>query len=131
MPGEINLDVLLRSMQPVLHPGEYVFCTLAPGQPAPAGLSPVATFREAEGLTLVLPTAQAEKAGLAGVYPCRWLTLNVHSSLEAVGFLARITAHLAAHGISVNPVSAFYHDHLFVPAAQADEVLRLLEELRG
>ena len=53
----------------------------------------------------------------------------MHSSLEAVGFLARITTKLAAHGISVNAVSAFYHDHLFVPTARADEALTLLREL--
>lgn len=129
--GETNLDLLLRTMQPVLHPDEYVFCTLPPGQPVPPQLAPVATFGEAEGQTLIVARAAADHAGLPWIYPCRWLTLNVHSSLEAVGFLARITGHLAAHGISVNPVSAYYHDHLFVPAERTGEVLRLLDQLRG
>jgi len=130
-PGQTNLDVLISTMQPVLHGTEYVFCTLPPGQPQPSLLAPVATFREAEGLTLIVTAAEASQAGLAATYPCRWITLNVHSSLEAVGFLARITTHLAAHGISVNPVSSYFHDHLFVPAARAEEALRLLEEMRG
>ena len=129
--GETDLDILLRSMQPVLHPDEYVFCTLPPGQPLPPLLAPVATFREAEGLTCIVLTTEAAWAGLVGVYPCRWVTLTVHSSLEAVGFQARITAHLAAQGISVNPVSGYYHDHLFVPAGRVEDVLRLLDELRG
>jgi hypothetical protein len=57
------------------------------------------------------------------------VTLNIHSSLEAVGFLAAITTRLAAAGMGVNPVSAFYHDHLFVPADRAEEALDLLRQL--
>jgi hypothetical protein len=57
------------------------------------------------------------------------VTLNIHSSLEAVGFLAAITTRLATAGMGVNPVSAFYHDHLFVPADRAEEALELLMEL--
>ncbi|MBC6608664.1 ACT domain-containing protein [Hymenobacter sp. BT188] len=129
MTGETNLDQLLRSMQPVLLAEEYVFCTLPLNQSVSELLTPVGTFREAEGLTLIVPKAQAEQAALAYSYPCRMITLNVHSSLEAVGFLARITALLAAHGISVNAVSAFYHDHLFITTARAEEAMQLLHEL--
>jgi hypothetical protein len=129
MAGEQDLTQLLQSMQPVLLPEEYVFCTLLTGQPLPPDIAPVGTFREAEGLTLILLRQQAEAAALSYNYPCRMITLNVHSSLEAVGFLARITTKLASHGISVNAVSAFYHDHLFVPTARAEEALSLLHEL--
>ena len=129
-PGETNLAALLRTLEPVLHPEVYVFCTVPPGSPLPP-FTPVATFREAEGLTLIVSAVEAAQAGLAAIYPCRWITLNVHSSLEAVGFLARITSLLAAHGISVNPVSGYYHDHLFVPVERAAEVMHLLHELRG
>ncbi|GAB6059235.1 hypothetical protein JCM31598_23520 [Desulfonatronum parangueonense] len=48
-----------------------------------------------------------------GIKHC--ITLEVRSSLSAVGFLALITTRLARAGISVNPLSAFHHDHLFVP----------------
>lgn len=130
MPAETNLDRLLQTMRPVLQPEEYVFCTLLPGTPVLPGLEPVGTFREHEGLTLIVTTARATAAGLDGSYPCRMITLNVHSSLEAVGFLARITTHLAAHGLSVNPVSGFFHGHLFVPAERAAEAMRLLDELK-
>ena len=44
------------------------------------------------------------------------ITLDVHSSLESVGFLAAVSARLAAAGIPCNAVSAFHHDHLFVPS---------------
>ena len=129
MPAETNLDRLLRTMQPVLMPEEYLFCTLPLGAGVPAGLHPVGTFQEVEGLTLILPAAEAAGAGLAGTFLCRLITLNVHSSLEAVGFLARISAHLAAHGLPVNAVAGYFHDHLFMPITRADEALTLLREL--
>lgn len=80
-------------------------------------------------MTLIVLEDQAKTAGLKTVFRCRMLTLNVHSSLEAVGFLAAITARLATAGIGVNPVSAFYHDHLFVPADRAEEALDVLQKL--
>lgn len=78
---------------------------------------------------MIVTEDQAEAAGLAGTFRCRMITLNIHSSLEAVGFLAAITARLAAAGMGVNPVSAFYHDHLFVPADRAGEAMEVLREL--
>jgi hypothetical protein len=129
MSGETRLEALLKSMKPVLREGEFVFCTTAGPPPDLAALEPVGLFREDEGLTLILPRERAEAAGLRCSAAFRMVTLSVHSSLEAVGFLAAITGRLAAHGISVNPVSAYYHDHLFVPADRATECLSLLAEL--
>jgi hypothetical protein len=129
MTGETDLDRLLASMNPELRPGVYVFATLDPGTAPPDGIEPVMVFREGEGTTLILPLEAAEGAGIAGVFPCRMITLRVHSSLEAVGFMARITARLAGAQIGVNPVSAFFHDHLFVPEDRAEEAVALLREL--
>lgn len=127
--GETDLGQLLTSMQPVLQPREYVFCSLPhPGSYSPS-LEPIGWFREAEGVTLMLERQQADGAGLPYPAVFAMITLSVHSSLEAVGFMAAIATRLASHGISVNPVSAFYHDHLFVPAAQAKEAIALLHEL--
>lgn len=126
MTGENNLATLLRHMQPVQHPGVYVFCT---GDNFDLeALKPVCTFREAEGMTAIILKDDAEKAGLNFIYPCRMITLNIHSDLNAVGFLAAITTKLAAHGVSVNAISAYYHDHLFVPVERADDVMKLLLE---
>jgi hypothetical protein len=129
MTGEADLDRLLASMDPELRPGVFVFATLGPGAAPPEGIAPVMTFCEEEGTTLVLDRAAAEAAGIAGAFPARMVTLRIHSSLEAVGFLARITARLAGAGISVNPVSAFFHDHLFVPEDRAEETVALLRGL--
>ncbi|MBZ9885432.1 ACT domain-containing protein [Mesorhizobium sp. CA10] len=129
MTGETDLHRLLASMTPRLLAGTYVFATLAPDAAMPDGLDPVMQFREHEGLTLIVAEDAAKAAGLAGTFRSRMITLDIHSSLEAVGFLAAITTRLAAAGMGVNPVSAFYHDHLFVPAERAEEALAILRGL--
>ena len=86
-------------------------------------------FREAEGWTVIMGQHVAETHHLAFTFPCRMITLNVHSSLEAVGFLAAITRALARLQIGVNPVSGFFHDHLFVPVGREAEVMRALEAM--
>lgn len=129
MAAERDLAVLLRQMKPELQPGTFVFCTIAPNERIPATLNPLLTFREQEGTTLVILREEAEAAGLRYAFASRLITLTVHSALDAVGFVAAITARLAAAGIGVNVVSAFHHDHLFVPADRADEALMLLGDM--
>ena len=131
MPGEIDLQKLLGSMSPELLPGIFVFATLLPGTPMPAGINPVMIFRESEGDTLILLEEEAKSAGLSSVFPSRMITLNVHSSLDAVGFLAAITTRLATAGMGVNPVSGYFHDHLFAPADHAEEAMTVLRALAG
>lgn len=128
MTGETDLTVLLRSMSAVLDDGLYVFVTIPPEQ-KPAGLTPRMIFEEAEGTTLILRKSEAEDHGLPHVFPCRMITLNVHSSLEAVGFIARVATELARHGMGVNPVSGFYHDHLFVPDGREADAMAILADL--
>lgn len=91
----------------------------------------ICRFREDEGETLIVRRTEAERNHLTFTFPCRKITLHVHSSLDAVGFLARIATELAQHGISTNCVSAWYHDHLFVPAAQGLAAVRVLRELQS
>lgn len=128
MSGERDLDRLLRTMRPRLAPGVHVFATL-PEETVPPGLHPRMLFREAEGVTLILLKAEAEAHGLPFTYPCRMITLDVHSALEAVGFIARIAAALAAAGMGVNPVAGYFHDHLFVPDGREAEALAILDAL--
>ena len=129
MSGETDLGKLLASMRPELQPHVHVFVTVPDGSPQPKDIEPVMIFRDREGTTLILHEDQAHSAGLAGTFRCCMITLTVHSALEGVGFLAAITARLSAAGIGSNPVSAFYHDHLFVPADRADDAMRVLQEL--
>lgn len=129
MSGETNLTLLLQSMQPILQTGEFVFCTLSTPALKPPDLQPIGQFYEAEGLTLILDQAQADRANLPYDYVACMITLSVHSNLNAVGFLATITTELARQGISVNPVSAYYHDHLFVPVDRAQDAMNILQNL--
>ena len=126
MVGETNLDVLLSSMSAALVDGVYVFVTLK-DRPIPSGIVPRMMFQEAEGMTLILLQEQAETAGLDYEFPSRMITLDIHSSLEAVGFMARIATELAKADMGVNPVSAFYHDHLFVPDGREGDALNILK----
>jgi len=130
MCPESNLDALLGTMEPILDAAEYVFCSIGQDRLAGVGASPICTFREAEGVTAILRREDAERFALSSSFPCRRITMTVHSSLEAVGFLAAIATTLAQNGISANAVSAYYHDHLFVPLSQAERALQLLQKLQ-
>ncbi|MBZ9594244.1 ACT domain-containing protein [Streptomyces yangpuensis] len=128
MSGESDLRKLLSGMRPELNEGVYVFCTV-PGTAVPAGTAPVATVLEPEGLTLVLRQEEADAAGLAYDYPAGWITLRVHSALDAVGLTAAFATELGAHGLSCNVIAGHHHDHLFVAADRAAEAVALLEDL--
>ncbi|NPD19276.1 ACT domain-containing protein [Alterinioella nitratireducens] len=127
MSGETDLGKLLAGLRATLVPGTYVFATLT--GPIPRGVTARMVFREAEGTTLILTRAEAEAAGLAYEFPSRMITLDVHSALEAVGFIAVIATELAKAGMGVNPVAGFYHDHIFVPEGREGDALRILTRI--
>lgn len=128
MSGETDLDRLLSGLDPELHEGVYVFATLPEDMP---GLNPVMAFTETEGLTVILRAEEADRAGVPSVSSSAWITLRVHSSLEAVGMMAAIAAALTEAGISCNAVSAYHHDHLFVPWPRARDAMGVLHALAG
>ncbi len=125
MNGETSLAHLLATMQPVLNPGEYVFCTTPTAAAIPLE-QVLGSFWEPEGLTLIVARATADAWGLPYGHVMAWLTLTVHSSLAAVGLTAAVAAALAQENISCNVVAAYYHDHLFVSHADAEAALRVL-----
>lgn len=95
----------------------------------PTSVRPIAIFREAEGLTLIIPRSQASSAGLSFQFECALITLNVHSSLVAVGFIAMISASLVKENIPCNVMSAYHHDHLFVPFERRERAMQVLQKL--
>jgi hypothetical protein len=111
-------------MRPARRPGEFVFVSVA-GDP-PAGVTPEATVREDEGLTLVLRREDADAHGLAYDFVAAWLSLEVHSALDAVGLTAAFSATLTEAGISCNVLAGRFHDHVLVPVERADDALALL-----
>ncbi len=129
MTGESDLRKLLSGMRPELNEGHYVFCTIPATAPVPAGITPVATVLEPEGLTLVLRREDADATGLAYDYTAGWITLRVHSALDAVGLTAAFATELGAHGLSCNVIAGYHHDHLFVAADRAAEAVTLIEAL--
>ena len=129
MTGENNLQCLLRSMSPGLLEGEYVFCSISNAQYGDyAEAMPIASFTEAEGLTLVLLRDTAESLGLSFQGGFRCITLGVHSSLQAVGLTAAVSGALAENGISANVIAAYFHDNIFVPTELASRALDILLE---
>jgi len=128
MPGETDLQKLLQNMNPELNEGEYVFCTLTE-KDSPAISEAIGWFQEKEGATIVLPKYHADNLGIPYSFVAAWITLKVHSSLEAVGLTAAVSQALAHAGISCNIIAAYYHDHLFVPLEDTDRAMESLRNL--
>jgi uncharacterized protein len=126
--GLTDLDQLLREMAPVIDPGEWVFVSLNDKSIA-ASLNPICTFVEMEGLTAICRRDRALRANLPFEGVFSHIRLTVRSSLHAVGLIAAVADALGKAGIPCNVVSAFHHDHLFVPTGHAKEAQRLLQDL--
>ncbi|EPP25095.1 ACT domain-containing protein [Vibrio fluvialis] len=129
MAGITELQVLLQSMQPELNDEEVVFCSVNGDLQDYLELKPLAMFHEREGLTLVLSKVTAQTHGLAFDGSFQQITLNVYSSLEAVGLTAAVSAALTQQEISANVIAAYYHDHIFVPTQRANDALNALKAL--
>jgi uncharacterized protein len=120
---------MISGMRPELKSGAYVFC--AAGDRDWAALLPLAMFREAEGVSLILERAAAQAAGFPVESPMAMITLNVYSALDGVGLTAAVATALARAGIACNMVAALNHDHVFVPADRAEEALAVLLALQA
>jgi hypothetical protein len=124
-----DLAALLVSMEPELQPGVYVFASL-PHDAAASGAGIVATFREPEGMTVVMEEGAAQAAGIAPLFRAAWITLTVHSDLNAVGLTAAFSRALGEADISCNVIAAAYHDHIFVPVDDAPRAMDALSALQ-
>jgi hypothetical protein len=133
--GTSDLGTLLSTMDPVLLDGEYVYLTVPANRDdwpeALRDASPLGTFEEEEGTSWIVARTVADEAEITYDAVFRGITLSVHSSLTAVGFLSVLTFALSEHGIAVNVVSATYHDHLFVPKEHARDTLSILRGLQA
>jgi uncharacterized protein len=124
-----DLAELLRTLRPVLNDGIFVFASL-PHDADSDALQPLATFREQEGLTVVVEEERARRAGLRVLLRAGWITLTVHSDLQAVGLTAAVADALTRANISCNIIAAAHHDHLFVPVESAHAALEVLTALQ-
>lgn len=119
---------MIAQMAPALRAGTWRFVLVSPDTAARLLGSAIATFREDEGVTAIVPSAIADEVGQSGP-DMRCITLSVHSDLEGVGLTAAVAGALADAGIACNMVAALHHDHAFVPAALADRAMVVLEDL--
>lgn len=132
--GETDLQRLLGGLAPELAQRPRAIRSQAADVSVPADA--IMSFRENEGITTIVVVdehALDESAIGESADEPLWaqITLRIHSSLEAVGMMAAIAAALTARDIPCNAVSAYYHDHLFVPWPRRDDTLAALRELTG
>lgn len=128
MSGEKSISALLRGMSPILNEGDFVFCSVADASML-QGADVLGTFREKEGFTAIIERERADALALEYNFVAAWITLTIHSALDAVGLTAAFATALGKAGISCNVIAAFYHDHIFVgkdDAAKAIDVLQAL-----
>lgn len=128
MNGEKDLNILLKQMKPVLNSGEYVFASVLKSDIILRS-DILFEFKEEEGITIVLEKNKADFLKIKYSFVCAWITLKIHSSLDAVGFTAAFSTALTKHNISCNVVAGFYHDHIFVDTKDAKKAMEILEHL--
>ena len=84
MNGEKDLETLLKNMKPKHNAGDYVFCTVRNTETIDLNQIEM-FFREEEGFTVILKKEAVDSLNLDYSAIMSWITLTIHSSLEAVG----------------------------------------------
>lgn len=127
MAGETDLAKILRTLT-VGRRDEPVTVVCLPG-PVEQGPGIGAVIEEAEGTTVIVALAEAERRGWPIGLRAAWLTVQAHTSLDGIGLTAALSSVLADRSIACNVVAGYHHDHLLVPLDRVDEAIEALESL--
>ena len=128
MIGENNISELIKQMSPVLQDGEYIFASVKDLSEIPRE-DTICEFKEKEGTTVVMERNKADEMNIPYEFVASWITLMIHSSLEAVGLTAMFSTALAEHQISSNVIAGYYHDHIFVDKKDGHAAVEVLKAL--
>jgi hypothetical protein len=126
--GIKDLKALIQSMEPVLNEGEYVFSSVKNLNDIPREAT-LCEIKEKEGTTVILLRQEAERLGLTFTFVASWITLNVHSALDAIGLTAAFASALSKNNISCNVIAGHFHDHIFVDVKDGEQALYVLQQL--
>lgn len=129
MAGQIDLASILADLSVTRRPGVFTFVPLP--EPVEVDDEIHALVHEAEGVTVVTTVDVARARGWESEFEGAWLTLEVHSDLEAVGLTDAVARALSAESIPCNVLAGYYHDHLLVPLERSDEAIRAITRLRA
>lgn len=128
MKGETDLLIMIKGMKPILNKGEYVFASVKDTSSIDRKFT-LCEFKEKEGTTIVIERDKANALNLNYEFVAAWISLTIHSSLEAVGLTAIFSTELAKFGISSNIIAGYYHDHIFVDIKDAKKAIKVLTDL--
>lgn len=126
MAGETDLAAMLATLDVERRPGTFAFVS---GDHPGVAASAVAMVAEEEAVTWVVPIDVARAVGPEPEFEAAWLTLTVHSALDAVGLTAAFSRALGDAEIACNVLAGYHHDHLLVPAHRADDAIMALRAL--
>ena len=127
---KFELKDILGNLKPRILEGSFVFTTSNDElDHLMKTFKPIATFREEEGITLVISKDEADKFNIKYDSLFRCISLGVHSSLNSYGLISSISSELTKKKISSNVFSGFYHDHIFVQADLADTAIQVINSL--
>ena len=128
MAGETALAQLIKGMTPSLNEGDYVFATVKDVSKINRN-DTICEFKESEGTTIVIEKHKADELHFDYEYIVAWITLTIHSSLDAAGLTALFSTALAKNNISCNVIAGYYHDHIFVVKEDAQKAIKVLTDL--